>query len=212
MSGVRQFVGGVPARIASLPRDARGFPVPRFVEYIDGVPDFRVVNPAHLAACIRRDLCWICGGMLGGFKAFVVGPISCVSRVTSEPPSHKDCAVFAARNCPHLATPAAKRRGRDLPPSVGAPGMHIDRNPGLAVVWIARSYKVMQVQKLIYMGEPAAPLEFYACGRTATRAEIDASYESGIVETEAILPAEAMPELARQRLVFEALLERTVPR
>ena len=173
----------MPSRIARLPRDRRGFPIPAFVGAVDknGEPDFRIVSPNHMAKCVRQNRCWICGDVMGTRKAFALGPMCCVNRVSSEPPSHYDCAVFAAKACPFLSNPAAKRRERDLPENREVAGILIERNPGVTAIWMTRFYSIMNVSNglLFAVGEPEE-LEFYARGRKATRAEIDASIKSGM--------------------------------
>jgi hypothetical protein len=65
----------LPPRIARLPRDERGYPVPAFVEWMrDGKaaargepgvhPDFRFVRPGFRAGAFKLGLCWICGDRL----------------------------------------------------------------------------------------------------------------------------------------------------
>jgi hypothetical protein len=56
----------MPARMKRSRLDERGYPTPRFVEWINGKPDFRVMRSKHFADCINRKLCWICGEPLGG--------------------------------------------------------------------------------------------------------------------------------------------------
>ena len=104
----RLFVD-MPDRIARLPVDARGFPVPEFAMWYNGVPDFRVIKPGYVRKCIIKNNCWICGERLGVRKAFVIGPMCCINRISAEPPSHRDCALFAAKNCPFLSMPLARR-------------------------------------------------------------------------------------------------------
>jgi hypothetical protein len=210
----REFID-MPDRIARLPLDARGFPVPKFVRWFDGQPDFRIIERAHWNACVRQNLCWICGEAMGVHKAFVIGPMCCVNRISSEPPSHRECAVFAARNCPFLATPSAKRREKDLPENRIVPGEMIARNPGVACVWITRAYDILRVSNglLIKIGPPDS-FEFYACGRAATRAEIDASVESGFPLLKAAAKRDgprAVAELGEMRWLFDQLLDHTVP-
>src|SRR5215469_14120297 len=104
----------VPSRIARLPRDPRGYPVPWFVEWIDGKPDFRVMDARKLKLALREPRCWICGGQLGTYKAFNFGPISAVNGLSGEPPSHRECAIFAAQACPFLSHPKMRRNERNL--------------------------------------------------------------------------------------------------
>jgi hypothetical protein len=181
MNSSRQFVD-MPECIEILPRDKRGFPVPKFAMWIDGEPDFRVVAPGWRETCARQNVCWICGGNLGSKKWFVLGPMCTVTRSTSEPPNHKLCAEFAAKNCPFLAMPMAKRNERDMPEEhVAPPGLAINRNPGVAAIWQTTSYRTFKVGDswLIEVGPPQE-VSFWREGRRATRAEVLHSVETGL--------------------------------
>jgi hypothetical protein len=172
----------MPWRIKDLPIDERGFPVPHFVEWIDGKPDFRVMSKRAMVACVKHHLCWICGQPLGRHLAFALGPMCAINRVNSEPPSHLECARYAARACPFLARPHAKRREVGLPEGTGAQaGIPIDRNPGAVGIWTTRSYRIIRVDNgdLFELGNPVT-VEWWAQGRPATRAEVWQSIESGL--------------------------------
>src|SRR5437764_29347 len=95
----------LPSRLKLLPVDERGFPVPWFVAWIDGKPDFRVVDQRKMAIAVSEKRCWVCGDFLGRYMAFVIGPMCAVNRVSSEPPSHRECAEFSVRACPFLTKP-----------------------------------------------------------------------------------------------------------
>jgi hypothetical protein len=174
----------VPARMLKLPIDERGFPVPRFVDYIGGKPDFRAIRRDWLALCVRHKFCWLCGEKLGRNMAFVIGPMCAINRVNSEPPSHLECARFACKACPFLTQPRRARNEHDLPDHVKAPGVALDRNPGVALVWVTTSYRTFEAKLgtaglMFALGDPVK-LEWYAHGRTATRAEIMESINSGL--------------------------------
>jgi len=215
--GKRQFIGEIPKRIAALPRDKRGFPIPKFVEWIDGEPDFRIMSSEHMYNCLKKGSCWICGETTGAHKAFVIGPMCCVNRVSAEPPSHYDCARFAALNCPFLSHPLAKRPDlSDIPDHVVPVGM-IDRNPGVAAVWITKNYHpVRQGAQTVLMeiGDPER-VEFYANGRFASREEIDKSVLTGLPILWTMAIKEGMGaerELAKSIQRFnETVLERFAP-
>jgi hypothetical protein len=165
-----------------LPIDARGYPVPAFVEWIDGVPDFRVMRGDFRVECVARSLCWLCGQELRGRRAFVIGPMCAVNRVSSEPPSHRDCAVFGATACPFLTLPKAQRRDANMPSGVVEPGgIMLARNPGVTLVWLTTSFETFRTDNgwLIRLGDPVECL-WYAEGREATRAEILQSIDSGM--------------------------------
>jgi hypothetical protein len=175
----------MPARIARLPRDPTRpqFPVPWFVVWIDGKPDFRVVKPGAVADALRSRRCWICGGSLGRHVAYVIGPMCAVNRVSAEPPSHRDCAIYAAQACPFLARPHMRRREHGMPEQVIVPaGIAIKRNPGVALVWITgriRTRRDPDGGLLFDVGEPTETL-WYCQGRPATRNEVLESIESGL--------------------------------
>lgn len=180
----REFAD-MPSRVASLPRSPLGFPIPYFAEEVNGERDFRVVSSVKMAHAVRNDLCWVCGGKLGKFKAFVIGPMCGINRTISDPPSHRDCAIFSAKNCPFLSRPLAKRRTDSLPEDgQDAAGFGLKRNPGAVGVWITRSYRPFKafagkIGVLFRMGDPEEILWFVE-GREATREEVQHSIDTGL--------------------------------
>lgn len=120
---------------------SRGYPVPWFVAWRDGEPEFRCMDPEKLVLAIRCKRCWVCGGVLGKFMTFVVGPMCGINRTSAEPPCHRECAQWSARNCPFLSKPQMDRRENDLPENiVEAPGFAIRRNPGVTLLWTTKGY------------------------------------------------------------------------
>lgn len=67
----------MPARVAALPRDEAGRPVPWFVATVDGKPDFRIIKPGAINEAVRRNICWVCGKLRFGrtSQSFVIGPM-----------------------------------------------------------------------------------------------------------------------------------------
>jgi hypothetical protein len=188
---LRSSLPPMPAQMRRLPVD-RGFPVPWFVPWFDeegnqtpagtGKPDFRVGTQDAMDTAILGRLCWICGLPLAVNLSFVIGPMCAVNRVSSEPPSHFECADFAARACPFLSNPSAHRRERNMPEeSIKPAGFMIERNPGVTLVWTTREYRLIRVDTgvLFDVGRPAF-LRWYRESRRATRAEIMESIDSGV--------------------------------
>jgi hypothetical protein len=168
----------LPPRMRRLPVDPdRGYPVPWFVEWIKGKPDFRVASQERWNQAVRFKRCWVCGGQLGAHLVFGVGPMCLINLISAEPPSHRECAEFSARACPFLATPKERRREASMPEeATAAPGHMLLHNPGVFVTYVTRSYKVVratagQPGQLITMG-PAEEVSYWKAGRTATREEI----------------------------------------
>lgn len=182
---LRKGLPPVPARMQSLPVDARGYPVPFFVWWQDGVPDFRVFDRSRWDQCIKKHLCWLCGQQMHGrWTSFVVGPMCTVNRTTGEPPCHHDCAVFAATACPFLTLPKSKRNDSGLEGKEvrSPPGEFLKHNPGIVAIWSTkRPYALMQVDTGILIRMPYFDqLEWYTQGRVATEDEALAAVRNGV--------------------------------
>jgi hypothetical protein len=173
-----------PSRMQTLPIDDRGYPVPWFVDWIDGKPEFRAMDPKKWVRAVKEKLCWTCGERLGRWLVFVAGPMCGINRTSSEPPSHQECARYSARNCPFLNNPEAIRRVDNVITGdmSNAPGFALTRNPGVTMLWVCKDYSVFNDghgKPLLHMGEPDS-VEWYSKGKFATREEVLASIESGL--------------------------------
>lgn len=176
MNALRKGLPPLPEKMLDLPLDPRGYPIPWFVGSVDGKRDFRVADQSKRVLAVRDRLCWICGGKLGRYLAFVIGPMCAVNRNTSEPPSHRECAIFAATACPFLILPKSDYR---KPPEGGTQLPHaLPGNPGVCCVWITTSYKPYRVDGswLIRIG-PVEEALWYAEGKLAGRTQILDSLE-----------------------------------
>jgi hypothetical protein len=183
---LRPELGALPSRLQRLPIDARGYPVPWFVAWEDGRPEFRAMDPNKFRRAVRDRLCWVCGDQLGRYVTFVAGPMCGINRTSSEPPCHGDCAEWSARNCPFLSRPRMVRREDGLPNldalRDNVAGIMLDRNPGVAMLWTTRAYRVFNDGRgnpLLRMGDPTR-VEWFAQGRRATRDEVETSITSGL--------------------------------
>jgi hypothetical protein len=201
----------LPERIKALPVH-RGYPVPWFVSWIKGEPEFRVADGLKWTIAVQGRRCWVCGGKLGAYLAFVLGPMCGITHTTSEPACHRECAEWSIQNCPFLTRPHMVRRENDLPEEAQpAPGMGLKRNPGVSLLWITRDYTTFYDDKnrpLLSVGDPVEVL-FYMEGRPATRAEIDASVAGGLPKLEELAELDGlrgMAALARKVREFEDLL------
>src|SRR4051812_13673711 len=94
----------VPHRMRSLPI-RRGYPVPWFVARVENEFHFPTADSRKMMIALHRHVCWVCGQPLGSYLAFVIGPMCAVNRISSEPPSHLECAQFSAMACPFLVRP-----------------------------------------------------------------------------------------------------------
>lgn len=170
---LRPGIAPPPPHMANRPIH-RGYPVPYFVAWVDGVPDFRVVDAHKFEMCRKFEFCWLCGKPLGGHRVFVIGPMCVVNRTTSEPPSHMVCATYAAENCPHIVHPEAKRRAANLPEGHHEPGGHMVRqNPGLVALWESKTYSYYRPKGggiLVDIGKPVS-VSWWTEGRQASRDE-----------------------------------------
>jgi len=201
----------MPESVKKLKVDARGYPIPFFVDYLpDGTPEFRAADPKKLIACVKKSLCWVCGEPLNrsrlGFKAtiaFTIGPMCAVNRISSEPPQHPECAEWSARNCPFLARPHMRRREDEL---INAKqfededvqrGHAILRNPGVALVWYCAGFAIQPTKggPLFQVGPLTRKPTWWAEGRQATREEVLRSIDSGFPHLFAACQHEATEQL-----------------
>ena len=211
---------------AGLPIDHRGYPVPWFVPWVfinrktnelvpdsvaeaataadprDGmnqfkyVPEFRAMDPGKMHTAITRKKCWVCGGRLGVNMVFVAGPMCGVSRTSSEPPSHYECAKWSAINCPFLSRPQMHRREdqvlNDITLKSSAAGIAITRNPGVSMLWKTNSYttfrpdpsKPATVTNILFRMGECISIEWLTAGRPSTRDEVLHSITTGMPELE----------------------------
>ena len=176
----------MPPEIARLPIDARGWPIPWFVDAPNGIPDHRVVDGRKFARAVRERRCWLCGGKLGRVKASVLGPMCAITRTVSEPPGHPQCAKFAIAGCPFLSKPRARRNEKNLPEERRDPaGMALDRNPGVAALWESLSQSkpfnpIHGTHGTLFEVGPLYRISWWCEGRPATRAEVIASLRGGL--------------------------------
>jgi hypothetical protein len=170
--------------MAALPVDERGYPIPFFVAWIDGKPDFRIADADKFQRCVREKLCWVCGQPLGVFKSFVIGPMCAINRTAGDPPAHLDCALWSVKGCPFMAKPKMHRREDDRTNACkgNVAGILIERNPGVSMIWTTKTFTPFPDGKgkaLFEIGEPQS-ITYWREGRTATRAEIEESIETGL--------------------------------
>lgn len=201
----------MPARMARRPISDKGFPVPYFVTVKNeqGEWDFRAVTAEPIMACVKRRLCWLCGEPLGQYLCFVIGPMCSINRVSSEPPSHRDCAEYAVQACPFLSRPNMRRNEEGLGPieNSSTAGIPIAHNPGVSLLWITKSYRPISDHKGGVLFEIGPPLEvyWYKERRKATRREIDDAINKGLPYLRKTAAAEnALPDL-------EAQIKRALP-
>ena len=192
----------MPERMRRLPISDEGYPIPYFVPFIDGKPEFRGMDGEKLGLCVRLKRCWLCGQPLGVHMTFPIGPMCAVNRNISEPPSHHACALYGVRACPFLTQPRMRRNEKDLPEGHIA-GIGIKRNPGVMCLWTTKSYKVWRPRAAARCLRSAIRrrVEYFAEGRPATREEVLASMESGLpllMEIAEQEGADAVTELLNQ--------------
>ena len=196
------FPDGLPPKIAALPIDGRGYPVPSFIGETDGRPDHRFSDPKKIVAAERNKLCYICGRPRGRYLAFPVGPLALFARATGEPPAHLECCEFAVKACPFLTRPNMHRRPDTYPDHVKKAIEYVDaerdrlkvsevsRNPGVMMIYVTRSYEIAKVgPDVIWKLGKCENYQWYCEGRKATVAEVQRSIDSGMDELKIKNPA-----------------------
>lgn len=101
----------IPDRMKHLRIDERGYPIPYFVPFVDGKPDFRYQDAKKQKTAMDRKLCGVCGGRLLAKQFwFISGPIGLHNKTHSDAPMHEECARFSMHVCPHLQYLKSERR------------------------------------------------------------------------------------------------------
>ena len=215
MKTYNKLIEGIhmPARIAKLPVH-NGYPVPWFVPWIEGEPHPQAADPARLKRAVQFARCWICGEELGVYRSFVIGPMCMVNRITSEPPSHYECAEYAVKACPFLINPKMKRNHTESALHHKPDGIMIERNPGVAVLWVtkptgSRRFTIPGGGKLIKLIAEPSRISFWREGREATRAEVLESINTGMPLLREACNEEPKPEdaLAEMEVQYKRALE-----
>jgi hypothetical protein len=161
-------------RIARLPLDKRGYPIPWFAARFQGEPDFRVYDPAKFSRALKERRCWVCGEKLGAYGYFVVSPYCVVSRTSTEPPCHEECAEFSVQGCPFLTGAEVRRRAAALPEeSFEAAGLVVEESPAVVAIWATLGYEVVATERgpVCKLGDPVS-CRWFKQGRKATRSEV----------------------------------------
>lgn len=102
----------IPARIARLDRDKRGYPVPVIVARDRrGAPHFAVNDVEAMAQLEKEDGCSVCGMKLTRGRWLVGGCLSAFAAGGwfADGPLHYECATYALKVCPYLAAPSFGR-------------------------------------------------------------------------------------------------------
>lgn len=97
----------LPPRIAQLPKDHRGYPVPHIVMRDEnGKPLFAMNDLYVVQEAVKDNLCHICGQELDPNPWFTGGPGSALLNGNHaayfDGPMHYECMEFALRVCPYL--------------------------------------------------------------------------------------------------------------
>lgn len=170
-----------PKRIAALPVNEQGYPIPWFSPIVDGKPDLRFSDKQKFYHALSTRRCWVCGWRLGMVGTFVGGPLSALGGISSEPPSHPTCARYSVMACPFLTRPKASRRSLTSGLPRHAVGNHQDGNPGISMLWTTSEWRTGRAEggHLIVMGKPFE-LEWWTLGRKATRPEVEEALEIAV--------------------------------
>lgn len=198
----------MPDRIKRLPVSITGYPVPWFVQWFDGVADFRVIDSRKIGEAVKKKRCWVCGDPLGKTFAMTLGPMCAINRTISEPPSHRECAIFSVTACPFLSKPRMRRNEVGLPEGHSEPaGNGLKRNPGAAAVWLTRGYRPFRADGgILFTFDDPEEVLWFAEGRTATRDEVLHSIVTGLpmLEAEAVKDGPRATD-ALKRMIHDAM-------
>ena len=152
----------VPLLMAGRPRDERGFPI-TFVTLVEnGTPDFTTISSEQLVVCIRGRLCGLCGHRLhDGEAAFIGGPGAIEAGAFLDAHMHRECATYAMKVCPHIASPNAHYK-KQQPDNREQVEFASTERPDTFFLLVAPWYQVVS-----YQGQPVFVVDPDACEITS---------------------------------------------
>lgn len=170
----------IPRRMAHLPRDPRGYPIPAMA-LIDehGRAHFTINDEVKRQKLLKEDRCPICGSRIIGGRWFVGGPLSAFHQDGRylDPPTHDECAHYALRACPYLAAPTYSGRidDRTLRPEnqtiIMVDQTMIPERPEVFVAVLARTHKATAGLQYLMPTRPYMRVEFWRHGERLEDAE-----------------------------------------
>lgn len=166
----------IPKELSHLKIDERGYPIPYFVSWIDGKPEFRFLDHARQEMIIEKGVCHICGKKLNKDYNYVIsGPIGYQNRVSSDAAMHRVCAEFSLRACPHLYLQKAERRENDeLGKKVAElPSVVLKEKPSILLLVRISKYKTIVHQGATYLKYTPASYETYHYVNNKLEKQID---------------------------------------
>jgi hypothetical protein len=174
----------VPERMARLPRDPRGYPIFAMALRDDaGRAHFTVNDEGLRRRLIRHDRCSICGGKLLRGRWFIGGEKSAFhpQGCYIDPPTHAECARYALRVCPYLASPtyASLIAGRTVPAGIKtldvtaviSPDTADEVRPALFVAVLARGQRAKPTEAgpVLVPARPYITVEYWQHGQQLAR-------------------------------------------
>lgn len=158
MEGIKKFE--IPKRILDLPKDEKGHFIPWFAQRKEGPPEYNETSPELFYDAVNKHKCWICGHQLGKHRAFTIGVTTAIHQIANDPPSHRECALAAARCCPFFAKEGEQKN--------------------LMIVWVTGTYRYFDEGDEIHvkckLGLPES-VYWFTEGRSAWREEVMSAFE-----------------------------------
>lgn len=197
----------LPKHMRGLKKTEQGTVIPAFVSNRDGKPDFRIMDPEAFRRCCTFNLCWICGKNMGRFCTFVGGPLVAAQEVASEPPSHRECAIFAAQVCPYLAQGMELRRDA-MPAHSETDFVSVAENPGITALCTSHGYRFLgDSSGSILLKFEHSEVVWYKQGKPATAEEVRQA-SSLAMQRYRLSPGVDTPAGRVQAAALEARLEK----
>ena len=170
----RKFDHPIPAALAGLPRDSRGYPIPHGVwrDPETGEHDFRILDQQLRLQALKEKRCGVSGELLReGEYWFIGGPANFEARLFVDGPMLFEVAEFSLMTCPHLALSASQYRRTGLEEKFRPAGTTLEKSPVL-MLGMAQHYRLEEIKDFVYVrAGPWRAVSWWQEGRRLSKAE-----------------------------------------
>ncbi len=148
-----KFDHPIPEILAALPRDSRGYPIPKGVwcDPETGEYDFRILDQQVRVEALKKKLCAISSQPLLEREYWFIGcPASFTGRLFVDGPMRYEAAEFSMMTCPYLALAQSRHRRAGMEDKFRPAGTSLEKS-SILMLGMSKSYRLEEMEDFIYV-------------------------------------------------------------